>query len=120
MSLETRTRVLLLQHPRERRTPIGTARLAHLCLPGSELHVGVDFDNNPDVLAALAAAEAAGRPAHLLFPGPRSVDLATPDIGFVDIARGCRVYGVRVEKPNHVDVDIERTPMQIRGWRSGW
>ena len=76
VSLETRTRVLLLQHPRERRTPIGTARLAHLCLPGSELHVGVDFDDNPEVLAALAAAEAAGRPAHLLFPGPRSVDLA--------------------------------------------
>ncbi|MFL5308402.1 MAG: tRNA-uridine aminocarboxypropyltransferase [Polyangia bacterium] len=76
VSLETRTRVLLLQHPRERRTPIGTARLAHLCLPGSELHVGVEFDEHPGVLAALAAAEAAGRPAHLLFPGPRSVDLA--------------------------------------------
>jgi DTW domain-containing protein YfiP len=68
--------VLLLQHPRERRTPIGTARLAHLCLPGSELHVGVEFENDAAVRAALAEAEAAGRPAHLLFPGPRAVDLA--------------------------------------------
>lgn len=76
VSLETRTRVLLLQHPRERRTPIGTARLAHLCLPGSQLHVGVDFEDDLSVRRALAEAEAAGRPAHLLFPGPRAVDLA--------------------------------------------
>jgi DTW domain-containing protein YfiP len=41
VSLPTRTRVLLLQHPRERHVPIGTARLAHLCLPGSELSLGV-------------------------------------------------------------------------------
>ena len=76
VSLETRTRVLLLQHPRERRTPIGTARLAHLCLPGSELRVGVDFDDDLSVQRALAAAESDGRPAHLLFPGPRAVDVA--------------------------------------------
>jgi DTW domain-containing protein len=76
VSLETRTRVLLLQHPRERKTAIGTARLAHLCLPASELHVGVEFQDDAAVRAALAAAEAAGRPAHLLFPGPRAVDLA--------------------------------------------
>jgi DTW domain-containing protein YfiP len=68
--------VLLLQHPRERRKAIGTARLAHLCLPGSELHVGVEFEDDAAVRAALAEAHAAGRPAHLLFPGPRAVDLA--------------------------------------------
>jgi DTW domain-containing protein YfiP len=66
----------LLQHPRERKTAIGTARLAHLCLPGSELHVGVEFEDDAGVRAALADAEASGRPAHLLFPGPRAVDLA--------------------------------------------
>ncbi|MBZ0236419.1 MAG: DTW domain-containing protein [Deltaproteobacteria bacterium] len=41
--IETRTRVVILQHPRERDMPIGTARMASLCLPGSELHVGVDW-----------------------------------------------------------------------------
>ncbi len=68
--------MLLLQHPRERRTAVGTARLAHLCLPGSELRVGVDFDDDLSVRRALSEAEAAGRPAHLLFPGPRALDLA--------------------------------------------
>jgi len=68
--------VLLLQHPRERRTAIGTARLAHLCLPGSQLHVGVEFEDDAAVRAALAQADDDGRPAHLLFPGPRAVDVA--------------------------------------------
>ena len=54
--------------------PVGTARLAHLCLPDSELHVGIDFDDNPQVQAALAGDD--GRPAYLLFPGPNAIDIA--------------------------------------------
>jgi len=72
VSLPTRTRVLLLQHPRERHVPIGTARLAHLCLPDSQLRVGVDFDDDREVRAALAGAV----DTYLLFPGPRAIDLA--------------------------------------------
>jgi DTW domain-containing protein YfiP len=74
VSLPTRTRVVLLQHPRERHVPIGTARLAHLCLPDSALHVGVDFDDDQQVRAALEGDD--GRPAYLLFPGPAAIDLA--------------------------------------------
>jgi len=73
VSLPTRTRVVLLQHPRERHVPIGTARLAHLCLPDSALHVGVDFDDDRQVRAALAGD---GRPTYLLFPGAEALDLA--------------------------------------------
>jgi DTW domain-containing protein YfiP len=73
VSLETRTRVLLLQHPREQHVPIGTARLAHLCLPRSALHVGIDFDDDAHVQGALSDG---GAPAYLLFPGPAAVDLA--------------------------------------------
>lgn len=72
VSLPTRTRVLLLQHPRERDVPIGTARLAHLCLPGSQLRVGVDFDDDAQVRAALDGAG----PTYLLFPGPDAIDVA--------------------------------------------
>ena len=72
VSLPTRTRVLLLQHPREPDVPIGTARLAHLCLPGSELRVGVDFDDDARLRAVLADS----RDAYLLFLGPRAIDVA--------------------------------------------
>jgi len=72
VSLPTQTRILLLQNPRERHVPIGTARLAHLCLPGSRLRVGVDFDDDDEVRAALAGAG----DTYLLFPGPRAIDLA--------------------------------------------
>jgi len=63
----TKTRVVLLQHPRERRVAIGTARIAHLGLANSELHVGVDFSRNARV-NAVAAGEA-GRVA-ILYPTP--------------------------------------------------
>ncbi|MBN1772350.1 MAG: DTW domain-containing protein [Deltaproteobacteria bacterium] len=62
-----RTRVVILQHPRERTKPIGSGRMAHLSLLGSSLHVGVRFDDDPAVARALGDPEA---PAVLLYPGP--------------------------------------------------
>lgn len=70
--LPTKTRVVLLQHPRERDNAIGTARMASLCLPNSELHVGIDWSQKPAVHAALANESA---PAVLLYPGPEAKDI---------------------------------------------
>ena len=58
--------------------PIGTARLAHLCLPGSELHVGVDFDDDRQVRAALRrrAGGGATAPPTCCFRGRHAIDLA--------------------------------------------
>jgi DTW domain-containing protein YfiP len=76
----TRTHVVILQHPRERTMKMGTARLAHLGLAGSELHVGVRFDDLPQVRALAAASR--GRVA-LLYPGPDAMPIeraaAAPD-----------------------------------------
>lgn len=70
--IHTRTRVVILQHPRESTVPIGTARLAELSLRSVERHVGVTFASSRDVQAALADTAA---PAVLLFPGEGSRDL---------------------------------------------
>ncbi|HUS68388.1 MAG TPA: tRNA-uridine aminocarboxypropyltransferase [Kofleriaceae bacterium] len=69
--LPTRTRVLVLQHPREEWVGIGTARMAHLALPSSTLRVGVDFALDPVVVEALAGTT----PSYLLFPGRDAVDV---------------------------------------------
>jgi DTW domain-containing protein len=69
----TRTRVVILQHPRESSVPIGTARLAELALPNAERHVGVDFSDSPRVRELLADESA---PPILLYPGPEARDLA--------------------------------------------
>ena len=66
--LTTKTRVVILQHPRERKVPINTARIAARCLPGAELHVGIHF---PDP-AVLGDPE---RPAALLYPGEGAIDV---------------------------------------------
>lgn len=70
----SRTRVVFLQHPRERRVAFGTARMAHLALPNSELHVGVEFDDHPRVRAL--AAEPEGQTV-VLYPAPDAVEPET-------------------------------------------
>lgn len=74
-SLPTRTRVLLLQHPRERHVAIGTARMAHLALPSSTLRMGVDFSRD-EVVRRMVDVEQAPGPVCVLFPGPGATDVA--------------------------------------------
>lgn len=70
--LATRTRVVILQHPRERDVPVNTARIAALCLPESELHVGVEWSGSK---ALARATSDPARPAALLYPGPDAIDI---------------------------------------------
>ena len=69
--LDTATRVVILQHPRERDMPIGTARMASLCLPRAELRVGVRWTG--ELLAG--AIDDPARPPILLYPGPGARDI---------------------------------------------
>ncbi|MBL8946977.1 MAG: DTW domain-containing protein [Myxococcales bacterium] len=72
-SIPTRTRVVFLQHPRERTMAIGTARMASLCLPNSELHVGARWDAASGSLGR--ALSDPDRPAALLYPGEGAIDI---------------------------------------------
>ncbi|MBL9135739.1 MAG: DTW domain-containing protein [Verrucomicrobiales bacterium] len=72
--VDTSVRVVFLQHPREARVAIGTARIAHLGLSRSELHEGMAFAENPVVADILARPGTA-----LLFPGADAVDPQTLD-----------------------------------------
>jgi DTW domain-containing protein YfiP len=63
-AIPSRVHVVLLQHPREARLAICSAWLAHLALPGSELHRGVRFEESARVRELLREPGAA-----LLFPG---------------------------------------------------
>jgi len=71
-TIETATRIVILQHPRERDMPIGTARMATLCLPNADLHVGLRWDGHPALVAALGDP---GRTPILLYPGPTARDV---------------------------------------------
>jgi DTW domain-containing protein len=77
--LPTRTRVVILQHPRESDVAINTARLAEMQLERAELHVGIKLDDAPRLRARLSDPEA---PAVLLYPGEGAHDFAaTPPPG---------------------------------------
>jgi DTW domain-containing protein YfiP len=63
--VEARTKVVILQHEDEAANHIGTARIAHLSLPGSLLLVGDDFAGDDRLERALAEP---GRTPVLLWP----------------------------------------------------
>jgi DTW domain-containing protein len=65
-------RVLVLQHPKERRVAIGTARMAARCLRGASVVVGTRPDDHPTVARALS--DPSRRPV-LLWPGADAIDL---------------------------------------------
>jgi DTW domain-containing protein YfiP len=60
--------VVFLQHVREARVSIGTARIARLGLLNSELHEGVEFEGHPRIAELIARPGTA-----LLFPGEGAV-----------------------------------------------
>jgi DTW domain-containing protein YfiP len=72
--VETRTRVIFLQHSDEAWNQIGTARLAHLSLPGSLLFEGGEFASDPRFEAALTEGKGVREPI-LLYPTIDAVPL---------------------------------------------
>ena len=70
--IATKTRVVILQHPRERDVGIGTVRLARVGLAGAELRRGIDFGDDPVVREVAASGN-----AYVLFPGDDAIDVET-------------------------------------------
>ncbi|WP_434680404.1 DTW domain-containing protein [Pseudomonas sp. R1-18] len=73
--LNSRTRVLLLQHPSEANHALNTARLAALGLVNAQLVVGEVFDNLQELL------DQPGYTARLLFPGDDARPLVVDSAG---------------------------------------
>ncbi len=76
LPMPTRTRFVFLMHPKEyKQEKAATGRFTHLCLPNSELHMGVAFDEHKEVQALLR--DPAGHTV-LLYPGPGATNLSQP------------------------------------------
>lgn len=69
--VDSRTRVVFLQHPREARVAVSTCRMAHLSLPNSQMHVLWSADDSPTL-----AAQLAGPDTYILFPAADAVDIS--------------------------------------------
>ena len=75
-AIPTKTRVLILQHPRERDVGIGTARIARLGLAGAIMRTDVDFSEDKVVRELVAAGN-----AYVLFPGQDAIDVESASFG---------------------------------------
>ncbi len=69
--VRNRTRVVILQHPRERQHPLGTERLARLGLASCAVHIAWDVSVTADMIPPGAA---------LLYPSPEAVELTELDV----------------------------------------
>ncbi|GEM_PF-399859 len=92
----TRTRFLLLMHPKEaRKQKTGTGRLAHLCLSNSQIITGVDFTEDPEVNRILESPDYS---PVLLYPGPGSLKIP-----------GEGVRSLQIETRSHLVVALDAT-----------
>jgi DTW domain-containing protein len=69
-SVATRTRIVILQHPHERKHPFGTARFVRLCLPNAEVHVAYGGLSG-DLLTPIDVPPDTA----VLFPHPQAIEL---------------------------------------------
>jgi DTW domain-containing protein len=81
--METRTRFVFLMHPKEfKQEKAGTGRLTQLCLPNSELHMGLDFSRHEAVKALLDDPR---NFCALLYPGPQARNLTNGELQLADL-----------------------------------
>lgn len=81
--MATRTRFVFLMHPKEyKQEKAATGRLTHLCLPNSELRMGIEFDRDEAVQGILE--DPRNFPV-LLYPGPSALNLSTGALRLDDL-----------------------------------
>jgi DTW domain-containing protein len=81
--METRARFVFLMHPKEfKQEKAGTGRLTQLCLPNSELHMGMDFSRHEVVRDLLD--DSRNYPV-LLYPGPQARNLTNGELQAADL-----------------------------------
>ena len=116
VNIPTQLEILVLQHPQEPDHELGTARLAHMCLPRSTLKIGLSWAN---LSAALGKKVQPSRWAVLYLgsglKGPRNGDLP---LQFVS------KKGEALETPADIEgiVVIDGTWSQAKAlwWRNAW
>jgi len=81
--METRTKFLLLMHPKEfKQEKAGTGRLTHLCLANSEIHMGVGFDDDAEVQRLINDP---GYFPVLVYPGLNAINLSKGELVLSDL-----------------------------------
>ena len=121
--LETRVRVLVLQHPQEDDVVLGTAKLLALSMPRCEVRSGLSW---PNLAAALGGA--AGQEAHadrwaVLRPTPRPADLP-PALASAPVVLLDRKGRLREESAPPIEgvIALDGTWSQAKTlwWRNAW
>lgn len=81
--METATRFVFLTHPKEfKQEKAATGRLTHLCLPRSEIRMGIGFEGHEEVQALLR--DPALYPV-LLYPGKTALNLTQGELRPADL-----------------------------------
>lgn len=81
--MPTKTKFVFLMHPKEfKEEKAGTGRLTHLCLPNSEIHMGMAFDQVEPLQSILRDDR---NVPLLLYPGPAARNLSKGELSAAEI-----------------------------------
>lgn len=118
-TLDTRTRVVILQHPQEQDRDLGTARLLTLSLPKAEVHVGLSWPS----LAAVLGVDALDLTRWaVVYPNSLKKDLA-PELllrEHVILDRHGDVRGASERLEGVVVLDGSWSQAKTLWWRNAW
>lgn len=82
--MPTRTRFVFLMHPKEfKQEKASTGRLTHLCLPNSEIIVGIGFERSERLQEILSDER---NLTLLLYPGPDAKNLSSGELTEADVS----------------------------------
>jgi DTW domain-containing protein len=82
--MPTRSLFVLLMHPKEfKQVKAATGRLTHLCLAGSQVHIGVGFEHHEAVQALI---QDPGNYPVLLYPGRTALNLSNGELKREELA----------------------------------
>jgi len=71
--IETNTRFIIIMHPKEfKKTKNNTGRFTHQSLPNSQIYIGIDFNNNPEINTIINDENNA---CYVLYPHENSIKL---------------------------------------------
>jgi DTW domain-containing protein len=96
-SFQTQVDIRILMHPMESKEPVGTGRLAHICLTKSKIHVGIQFHDDNEIQALIKDPT---KHCMILYPGEDSHNITKSPLPELSISKELVIFVIDATWPH--------------------